>query len=376
MNELAEALRPQTLADIQGQEHVLGVGKVLRAMIERNMVKNSIIWGPPGSGKTTLIRMIAKTINVEFIQLNATTMTAANLRSSLIDGALVLLDELHRAPKNIQDILLPALEERKVLFFGATTETPRFAVNKTILSRCHIFELNPICEPALLKILLSAKEYYKNKGLKIRISKDAAKTLITRSNGDARKLLSVLEILVDCYSENSQLLITIGQIDNIIPGKHVIFDAKGSGRPDFAHCYQDAIQDSDADGAIYWLAAWLNSGEDPAYICRRMLISAFEDCAGNPFAITSAMAACYATERTGMPECMIAMAQATCEMATSKRNKSAFYAIHAAMADVQNKRTVHVLPEMRAGNNAYKRIINKKYVIGFEKDAPGLNPDA
>jgi putative ATPase len=165
-------------------------------------------------------------------------------------------------------------------------------------------------------------------------------------------------------------------VDMVFPSKHVVFDKSGNEHFNMAHCYQDAIQDSDADGAIYWLAAWLNSGEDPAYICRRMLISAFEDCAGNPFAITSAMAACYATERTGMPECMIAMAQATCEMATSKRNKSAFYAIHAAMADVQNKRTVHILPEMRAGNNAYKRIINKKYVIGFEKDVPGLNPDA
>jgi putative ATPase len=261
---------------------------------------------------------------------------------------------------------LPVVEEGVLTLFGATTENPKFAVNSTILSRSLVFETKALNEQDLINLIQRVKEYYKNKDVIIKIDKEAAKKLIIRCSGDARKMITALEAAVDILAIDG--IVNEDVIDTVFPSKHVVFDKNGSAHFDNAHCYQDAIQDSDADGAIYWLAAWLNSGEDPAYICRRMLISAFEDCAGNPFAITSALAATLATERTGMPECMIAMAHATIEMANSKRNKSAFYAIHAAMADVQNNRTVHIPEKMRAGNNSYDRIVNKKYVKNFESD--------
>ncbi len=365
LRDLATDLRPRNLNEVKGQEHLTGPGKPLRNMLEKGILKNTILWGPAGAGKTTICRILAEGSGREYRQLNATTMTAASLRASLVPGALIFLDECHRASKNIQDILLPHLEENDCVFFGATTETPRFAINRTILSRCHILEIKPVNEIASAELIKRAIIYYKDKDIIVKAEREVLKTLIMRSNGDIRKLYGVFQYLVE--SNESQGISSFGSedLDDILPGKHVQFDSTGSSHYDFAHCYQDAIQNSDVNGAIYWLAAWLNSGEDPAYICRRMLISAFEDCATNPFAILSALAATLATERTGMPECMIPMAQATCELAKSERNKSAFYAIHAAMADVKNRKDVIIPPHMRAGRNEYERIISKEYVLDF-----------
>lgn len=363
MSKLSEALRPVDINDVLGQEHLLGEGKVFRRMVECKRFKSTILWGPPGVGKTSLVRAIAKSADIEFIPLNATSMTTAQLRSAVAKDGIIFLDEIHRAQKNVQDILLPALEETDTILFGATTETPRFSVNKTILSRCLVYELKPIDDNSMLALILRARDHIKSNGGSLRLSREIVQLLILRANGDARKLLSVLEVAADCYGYLDE-----SNIDEILPGKNLVFDSKGSSHFDFAHCYQDAIQDSDENGAIYWLAAWLESGEDPAYICRRMLIAAYEDCAGNPFAILSAVGAALTAERTGMPECMIPMAHATIEMAKSKRNKAAFYAIHSAMADVRNGKTVHIPNKMRAGNKDYSRIIEKEYVKGFKKD--------
>lgn len=365
MKDLANDLRPKNLDEVKGQEHLTGPGKPLRSMLEKNILRNTILWGPAGAGKTTICRILAECAGRAYRQLNATTMTAANLRASLVPGALLFLDECHRAPKNIQDILLPHLEENDCIFFGATTETPRFAINKTILSRCHVLEIKPVNEIASAELIKRAIAFYKEHGITIKTDKEVLKTIIIRSNGDIRKLYGVFQYLVESNDSNGISSFGLEDLDNILPGKHIQFDSTGSSHFDYAHCYQDAIQNSDVNGAIYWLAAWLHSGEDPAYICRRMLISAFEDCATNPFAILSALAATLATERTGMPECMIPMAQATCELAKSERNKSAFYAIHAAMADVKNRRDVVIPPHMRAGRNGYERIIGKEYVQDF-----------
>ena len=157
-------------------------------------------------------------------------------------------------------------------------------------------------------------------------------------------------------------------LDLVMPDKNLFFDVHGSERYDYAHCYQESIQNSDVDSAIYWLAKWILSGEDPAYICRRMLVTAFEDCSGNPFAITTAMAACYTTERIGFPECIIPMSQATCEMAMSKRNKAAYYAIKEAMEDVKSGKNIYVPPELRAGSVGYVKTVTKKYLKGWERD--------
>jgi putative ATPase len=253
--------------------------------------------------------------------------------------------------------MLPVVEDGTIILFGATTEKPKFAVNSTILSRCLVFEVKPLDKASMLKLVLKIKQHYSDRNVKI--SPDAAKVLINRCSGDARKLITALETVIEILSEDNN--VSLEHINIAIPDKHVVFDAHGN--------YQEAIQHSDADGAIYWLAKWIESGEDPAYICRRMLITAFEDCAGNPFAATTAMAACFTVERTGLPEAMIPMALATCEMAKSDRNKSAYKAIKDAMSDVNNKETVHVPSALRAGTQGYMHAISKKYLKEWKRDA-------
>jgi putative ATPase len=225
----------------------------------------------------------------------------------------------------------------------------------------------------MVKLYRKIRDYYKSQDKEFSIEKQTIKTAIMRSDGDARKFIIVMETLIEIMLNNGQ--ISADDLDLVMPGKHLFFDANGSERYDIAHAYQTAIQHSDADAAIYYLAVWVESGEDPAYICRRMLITAFEDCAGNPLAASMAMAASYTTERTGLPECVIPMALATCEMAKSKRNKSAYFAIQAALNDVRNGETVHVPPQLRAGTPGYYAAIKKVYLHDWERDASALSTD-
>lgn len=371
---LAARLRPNSLVDIIGQSHLLGPGMPIRRMADIKKFQSAILWGPPGIGKTSIILALAKETDSIFHKLNATDTTVKQVRA-IIEQAekmlpntrtFIFIDEIHRWTKSQQDVMLPVVESGTVILYGATTENPKFAVNSTILSRCLVLEVKPLNESEMLKLILKIKSYYKSIGRNINISRDVAMRLINRCSGDARKAVVVLETAVEILSDDDN--ITIEHINLAIPDKHLIFDASGNDHYDLAHCYQEAIQNSDTDAAIYWLAKWIRSGEDPAYICRRMLITAFEDCAGNPHAWLAAMSACYAAERTGLPECMIPMSLATCEMGQSKRNKSAYKAIKAAIADVDNNVTVHVPPGLRAGTAGYIHAINKKYLTEWEKD--------
>jgi putative ATPase len=379
---LAAELRPRKLADVIGQQHLTDPGKPLARMVAKNRYQSTILWGPPGTGKTSLVRSLAHETNSNFCPLNATKATVKDLRS-VISAAengieqerrtFVFVDEIHRWNKSQQDVMLPVVEDGIIVLFGATTEKPKFAVNPTLLSRCLILEVVALDAQAMITVILKVKEHYKTKGRKIDLDKDAAKTLIYRCSGDARKLIMALETAIEILSDTDH--ITLEHINEAIPDKHLVFDAHGNDHFDLAHCYQESIQNSDADAAIYWLAKWIESGEDPAYICRRLLITAFEDCAGNPLAAPMAMAACYTTERTGLPECVIPMALATCEMAKSKRNKTAYRAIKAALDDVRNGETVHVPPQLRAGTSGYFAAIRKKYLKGWERDVSALSAD-
>lgn len=365
---LASLLRPSKLSDIIGQDHLLASDKPIRRMLERNKFQSVVLWGPPGCGKTSIVSALANETNSQFFKLNATEATVRDLRKVILQAqkalpdrrSFVFVDEVHRWSKSQQDVMLPVIEDGTIIFFGATTEKPKFAVNSTILSRCLVLEVKPLDYQNSIKLIIQVKEYYKKKNINIKIHQDAAKRLISRASGDARKMITVLETSIELLSDDGE--VTIAHINEAMPDKHLVFDSRGNDHYDLAHCYQEAIQNSDADGAIYWLAKWLHSGEDPAYICRRMMITSFEDCATNPNAWLAAMTAAYAVERTGLPECMIPMALATVEMAKSDRCKKAFYAIHEAMSDVANKETVHVPPELRAGTTGYFYAINKKYI--------------
>lgn len=372
---LAALLRPNQLRDIIGQEHLTEPGKPLYQMAEKGKLQSSILWGPSGAGKTSLVRTLANSTNSSFHQLNATQATVKDLRQIIGSASndvangkrtIVFVDEIHRWNKSQQDAMLPVVEDGSIILFGATTEQPKFAVNSTILSRCVVFEVKPLVAASMVKIIKKVKEHYKAFNRHIDIDREAAKTLINRCSGDARKLITVCETIIEILSDDGK--ISLEHVNIAIPDKHVVFDARGNEHFDLAHCYQQAIQYSDADAAIYWLAKWLHSGEDPAYIGRRMLITAFEDCAGNPFAAMVAMAASYTVERTGLPECMIPMALATIEMAKSRRNKSAYNAIQDAMNDVANGETIHVPQQMRAGTSGYLAAINKTYVAEWQRD--------
>ena len=373
MTPLANQIRPQNLIDIIGQEHLTDKGMPLNQMVLKDTLQSSILWGPTGTGKTSIVRALAANTNSTFCQLNATKATVKDLRTIILSAekdisegkrTIVFVDEIHRWNKSQQDTMLPVVEDGTIILFGATTEQPKFAVNSTILSRCLVLEVKPLEAAALVKVIKRVKDHYKAKGRTIEIDRNAAKVLINRCSGDARKLITVLETCIEILSDDDK--INEKHINLAMPDKHIAFDASGNDHFDLAHCYQESIQHSDGDAAIYWLAKWIESGEDPAYICRRMLITAFEDCANNPLAPLLAMAASYTVERTGLPECKIAMALATIVMAKSERNKTAYNAINEATADIKNNVTIHVPPQLRAGSKGYMSAINKKYITKWD----------
>jgi len=378
---LALEMRPRNLLDILGQDHLVGPGKILSEMAAKNKLQHLLIWGPPGTGKTTIAFALSKQIDANFRRLNASSSGVKELRQIIKFASnddkttLLVVDVIHRWSKNVQDCLLEAIENNTLFFVGLTTENARFAAIRSLVSRCLVLETKPLSNKAMVELLLRVKKYYKSQNKNISIDQHIAKKLIIRASGDARKLVMVLETLVEIIGEGDDIKITEDGLNLVMPTKALFFDARGSERYDYAHCYQESIQNSDADAAIYWLAKWIESGEDPAYICRRMLITSFEDCAGNPLAAPLAMAACFTTERTGLPECIIPMALATCEMAKSKRNKSAYFAIQAALNDVRSGETVHVPPQLRAGTPGYYAAISKKYLRDWERDASALSTD-
>jgi putative ATPase len=366
---LAAKLRPNSLDDILGQRHLLDKGKLFQRMKEKSRLQSTILFGPPGVGKTTLVNALANDIGAEFCKLNATDAKVADIRKIVTaarkaeNDTVVFIDEIHRFSKSQQDVVLPVVEDGTIVLFGATTEKPKRAVISTILSRCITAEVKPLSNKDMGALFVKTIKSYQKK---INVDKDALKILITRCSGDARKLITAVETIVEVLMDGNN--IAAEHVNVAIPEKHLVFDASGNDHFDLAHCYQEAIQHSDVDGALYFLAKWMESDEDPVYICRRMLTTAFEDCAGNPFAMTTAMAACYMVERVGLPEGRIAMSQATCEMAMSKRNKASYNAIDKALSDVRNKKTVHVPADLRAGTSGWRSVVSAKYLEGWERD--------
>lgn len=373
MAPLASILRPKQLSGIIGQDHLVGEGKIFHNMVTKKVFNSTILWGPPGTGKTSIVRAMANDSGSQYFQLNATEATVKDIRTVISTAGkeksrrnFAFIDEIHRFSKSQQDVLLPAVEDGTIVLFGATTENPVHSVNSTILSRCLVLETKPFSSHAAGELIIKVRNYYKAQNKNVTFDADAVKYLIMKCSGDARKLITVLETVIEVLSDGH---VTLEHAQTALPSKHLVFDATGNEHFDLAHCVQEAVQNSDADGAIYWLAKWICSGEDPTYICRRLLITAFEDCAGNPNAWLAAMSACFAAERTGLPECQIPMALAVCEMAKSERNKAAYHAIKEAINDVKNGVTIHVPPSLRAGTSGYDFAITKRYLKDWKRDA-------
>lgn len=373
---LANDLRPESLDEIFGQQHLIGEGKPIRRMKEKDAVQSMLLHGPAGIGKTTIARCLANDTACMFKELNATNSKIADIRK-VVDIAksqkkngtstIIFVDECHRWAKNVQDALLPCVEDGTIIMVGSTTEKPQFALNPPLLSRLQPFELKHLSHKDMLQALIKVVKYYKEREKEVKINRSVSMKLIKRCSGDVRRLMTTMETIVEVLMDNSE--ITSELIDIAMPDKCIYFDSKGNEHYALAEAWQNAIQNSDADSAIYYLAKWLLSGEDPVYIARRILISGAEDAPLNPAAQVAAYNAYISAKELGYPECRINMALATIEIAKSKRGKIACNAISTACDDILNGEEVLPLSGLnnKHGTKNYNKV-NRKYVQKWRED--------
>ena len=341
---LAERLRPRTLDDYIGQQHLVGEGAVLRKMIEAGRISSFILWGPPGVGKTTLAQIIANRLETPFYTLSAVTSGVKDVRD-VIEKAqktrffneaspILFIDEIHRFSKSQQDSLLGAVEKGIVTLIGATTENPSFEVIRPLLSRCQLYVLKSLEKEDLLKLLDRA--IHTDNILKEReIELKATGALLRYSGGDARKLLNILELVVEAEPEGA-VVITDEMVENRLQQNPLAYDKEGEMHYDIISAFIKSIRGSDPDAALYWLARMIEGGEDPQFIARRLIISASEDIGlANPNALLLANAAFDAVMKIGWPEGRIPLAEATVYLATSPKSNSAYLAVDAALAKVR-----------------------------------------
>ena len=342
---LAERLRPKTLDEYIGQKHLVGKNAVLRNMIESGRAVSFILWGPPGVGKTTLALITANQLKVPFYTLSAVSSGVKEVRE-VIDKAkhsgffnsnapILFIDEIHRFSKNQQDSLLAAVEQGVVTLIGATTENPSFEVIRPLLSRCQLYVLKSLEKEDLLELLNRAvAEDTELKKRKINIKETGA--ILRYSGGDARKLLNILELVVNAAS-GDPVEITDRNVENCLQQNPLAYDKDGEMHYDIISAFIKSIRGSDPDAALYWLARMIEGGEDPKFIARRLVISAAEDIGlANPNALLLANAAFDAVNKIGWPEGRIPLAEATVYLATSAKSNSAYNGIANALALVRN----------------------------------------
>jgi len=378
---LAERLRPATLDDYIGQEHLIGEGAVLRKMIESGKISSFLLWGPPGVGKTTLAKIIANTLNRPFHTLSAINSGVKDIRD-VIEKAqrnqffnqpnpILFIDEIHRFSKSQQDSLLGAVEQGIVTLIGATTENPSFEVISPLLSRCQVYVLKHLDKKDLLKIVemaLTKDPYLKTR--KIEIREDEA--LLRFSGGDARKLLNVLELVVNA-DENENTIITNEMVIDRLQNNMAIYDKNGEMHYDIISAFIKSMRGSDPDASVYWLARMIDGGEDVKFIARRMLILAAEDIGlANPNALLLAQSTFDAVHKIGYPEARIILSQCAIYLATSAKSNSAYMAIDDALALVKSTGDLPVPLHIR---NAPTKLMKElgygkdyKYAHSFEKN--------
>lgn len=349
---LAERLRPQSLDELAGQEHLTGQGSVLRKAIQQGKIPSMILWGPPGVGKTTIANIIAHTLNVPFYTLSAISSGVKEVRevieqAKLQTGSILFIDEIHRFNKGQQDALLGAVEKGTITLIGATTENPSFEVNAALLSRCLVYVLKPLDETALKKLLNLAVE--KDAILNQRtITFKSYSAILNISGGDARKLLNLLELVTGSVPGNEPLIITDDLVMDIAQKRIALYDKGGEQHYDIISAFIKSIRGSDPNAAVYWLARMIEGGEDVKFIARRLVILASEDIGNaNPNALLLANSTFEAVNKIGYPESRILLSQCATYLASSPKSNAAYLAINAALEAVQRTGSLSVPLHLR-----------------------------
>ncbi len=368
MAPLAEQLRPKTLDEFLGQEHLVGPNAILRKVIDSGNLPSMIFWGPPGVGKTTLAFIIAKQLQKPFFMLSAINSGVKDIRN-VIDqatesgvGAILFIDEIHRFSKSQQDSLLGAVERGTITLIGATTENPSFEVISPLLSRCQVYILKSLAKKELVSLLNSAIAFLeKSTGKTIRLEEDEA--LLRISGGDARKLLNAVELIVSTEIDQNPITITNEKAFNIIQEKLAIYDKSGEMHYDVISAFIKSLRGSDPNGAVYWLARMIDGGEDPLFIARRMVILAAEDIGlANPNALLLANSCFDAIHKIGMPEGRIILSECAVYLASSPKSNASYMAIEEAIEEVHRTGDLAVPLHIR---NAPTKLMKE---IGYGKD--------
>ena len=358
---LAYRMRPKTLEEYVGQEHVLGEGKLLYRTIKADRLSSIILFGPPGCGKTSLARVISETTKYKFYKINAVTAGVADIKRVVEETknfmmnpagkSILFIDEIHRFNKLQQDALLPYVENGTVILIGATTENPYFEVNKALISRSMVIKLNPLTEENVYTVLKNAITRKDGLGeYNIKIEEKTLRKLAQISNGDVRTALNGLEVAVLTTAMDSDGFINITDevIQNSIQERKALFDKNGDSHYDNISAFIKSMRGSDPDAALFYLARALKGGEDPVFLARRIVICASEDVGmANPNALVVATSAMQAVHMIGMPEARIILAEAATYVATSKKSNATYLGINRALEDVENKDTGEIPMHIR-----------------------------
>lgn len=345
---LASRLRPESLEEFAGQQHLIGEGKVLRRLIDQDKISSMIFWGPPGVGKTTLASIIAERTHADFVNFSAVTSGIREIKEVMAKAenarrlglkTLVFVDEIHRFNKAQQDAFLPYVEKGSIILIGATTENPSFEINAALLSRCKVFVLQSLTGEDLTGLLKRALKNPKGFGyLEVEISDSLLEAIAQFANGDARTALNTLEMAVNNGEiTREKTIVTREILEQCISRKSLLYDKKGEEHYNLISALHKSMRNSDPDGAVYWLARMLEAGEDPLYVARRLIRFASEDIGmADPAALSLTVAAYQACHFLGMPECNVNLAQAVIYLSLAPRSNSAYRAYEAAKADALN----------------------------------------
>ena len=382
---LAYRMKPKTLDDYVGQEHILGKDKILYRTIKADRLSSIILWGPPGCGKTSLAKVISNTTKYKFTKINAVTAGIGDIKNAIEEAknvflnpsgkCILFIDEIHRFNKLQQDALLPYVENGTVILIGATTENPYFEVNKALISRSMVFHLQPLTTQNIFDVL--KKALISEDGLasyNIKVEDDTLMKIAEVSNGDVRTALNGLElaVLTTQMDADGYIHITNDIAKDCVQSRKAIFDKKGDSHYDNISAFIKSMRGSDPDAAIFYLARAINGGEDPVFIARRIVIAAAEDVGlANPNALVVATSAMQAVTMVGMPEARIILSEAATYVATSPKSNATYLGINRALEDVENKDT-GIIP-MHIRNAPAEGMANEGYHVGYKypHDYPG-----